>query len=223
MKYLIANWKAHKSLIESEEWMASFKQFLSQSNDILRKLESKELEIIIAPSFAHLAMVKDSLAGLPNCYVAAQAVSSQKEGNFTGEVTAGALKGLADYSLVGHSERRGKGETVENIKEQLSNLSTAGIVPVLCVRTAEEFPQDYRGIVAYEPPSAIASSNNASLDEVLNVYSKLKLSSDSVYLYGGSVDENTCKEYLAKEEIRGFIVGTASLEVEQFMKIAACI
>ena len=54
----------------------------------------------------------------------------------------------------------------------------------------------------------------------MEVFKNLNLSEDSTFLYGASVDENNCKEYLEHPEIKGFIVGTASLNPKQFIKIA---
>ena len=53
----------------------------------------------------------------------------------------------------------------------------------------------------------------------MDLYRKLNLSDDSTFLYGASVDENNCKEYLDRPEIKGFLVGTASLDPLQFAKI----
>lgn len=213
MKYLIANWKAHKTLKDVQEWIRVFKEnYSSDRSDLL---------IILAASAPHLSYIKNEINGLAHVQVAAQAVSDKSEGSYTGEVTAKAIEGIASYCIVGHSERRARGETMEQIEAQVKNLTAAGITPILCIRKVEDFPTtNYTGIVAYEQPEAIGTGHSTAVDEVMDVYDKLNLSNGSIFLYGASVDENNCKEYLEHTEIMGFIVGTASLNPTQFIKIA---
>ena len=212
MKYLIANWKAHKTLKDVQEWIRVFKEnYSSDRSDLL---------IILAASAPHLSYINHEIDGLANVQVAAQGVSDKPEGSYTGEVTAKALEGIASYCIVGHSERRARGETEEQIEAQIKNLKDAGITPILCIRKVEDFPTNYTGIIAYEQPEAIGTGQNTAVDEVMDVYEKLNLSNMSAFLYGASVDENNCKEYLERVEIKGFIVGTASLYPIQFIKIA---
>ena len=212
MKYLVANWKAHMSLKDLEDWLLVFKENM--------KPQHGQTAIILAASAPHLSAVKEAITGLANVYCAAQSVSAEKDGSFTGEVTAQALEGLASYCIVGHSERRSRGETKDQIDLQLQNLKTSGITPILCIRGLEDFPSGYTGMVALERPEAIGTGSGTAVVEVMDVYNKLNLSADSIFLYGASVDENNCKEYLANPEIVGFLVGTASLDPRQFIKIA---
>ncbi len=212
MKYLIANWKAHKTLDDVKDWIKIFKENLSSEFD--------QTTIILAASTPHLSFLKNEIEGLSNVYCSAQSVSDVYDGSYTGEVTAKALEGIASYCIVGHSERRTKGETQEQIDAQISNLKASKITPILCIRTVDDFPTGYSGIVAYEHPEAIGTGNNTDVNVVMEVFKNLNLSEDSTFLYGASVDENNCKEYLEHPEIKGFIVGTASLNPKQFIKIA---
>lgn len=211
MKYLIANWKAHKTLKDTEEWVKVFKEYVPSAIG--------QTTVILAASAPHLPILKKGIEGLAQVYCAAQSVSDVQEGSFTGEVTAKALEGIASYSIVGHSESRARGETKEQIDAQIKNLQVVGIIPILCIRNVEDFPVGYSGIVAYEQPDAIGTGNNTAVEEVMDVYRKLNLSQNSTFLYGASVDENNCNEYLEYPEIKGFIVGTASLDPRQFIKI----
>ena len=211
MKYLIANWKANKTLNDVEEWIKIFKESASS--------ELGQTTVILAAYAPHLAILKKEIVGLAQVYGAAQTVSDQPEGSHTGEITAKALEGTVSYCIVGHSERRARGETMAQVDEQIKNLKAVGITPILCIRTVEDYPTGYSGIVAYEQPDAIGTGNNTAVDEVMNVYKKLDLSKDSTFLYGASVDENNCGEYLNHPEIGGLLVGTASLNPKQFIKI----
>jgi len=211
MKFIIANWKAHKTLKDVEDWIKIFKEnFPSELN---------QTSIILAATTPHLPFLNKQTEGMNRVYCAAQSVSDEPEGSFTGEVTAKALEGLVKYCIVGHSERRARGETKEQIDAQIKNLESSNITPILCIRSVDDFPVGYTGIIAYEQPEAIGTGNNTAVNEVMDVYRKLELSQSSTFLYGASVDEDNCMEYLQHPEIRGFIVGTASLNPMQFIKI----
>ncbi|MGB3019836.1 MAG: triose-phosphate isomerase family protein [Microgenomates group bacterium] len=210
MKYLIANLKAHKSLNEMQNWLQTFSRDYRLHQDVI---------VGIAPSTAYLQIVQSVTSGLQNCCVVAQSVSNETQGSFTGEVTAQALKDVASYCIVGHSERRKRGETIDQIETQIKNLKDNNITPILCIRGIDDFLKGYTGFVAYEQPENIGTGHNTSAEQVMEVYKSLNLSSDSTFLYGASLDENNCKDYLIHPEIAGFLVGTASLDPEQFIKI----
>ena len=210
MKYIVANWKAQKSLNDVQSWLQVFK----------KEYKAKDgLSVCIASSFPHLQFVRESIKDLPNCFVAAQSISEKSKGSFTGEVTAQALVGMVQYCIVGHSERRIKGETKEQIDAQIINLKEQNISPILCISSVDEFPQGYTGLIAYEQPEDIGTGQGTAIERVMSFYKSLNLSSDSTFLYGASVDKDNCLEYLEHPEIKGFIVGTASLDPDQFIKI----
>ncbi len=211
MKYLIANLKAHHSLSEIQEWMSVF-----SSNYVPRE----GWTVGIAPSFPHLTFVSERLNGLEGCCVVAQAVSSDAKGSFTGEVPAAALHGIVSLCLVGHSERRMRGETPEQISQQVRHLSGAGITPILCIGKVEEYISGYQGIVLYEPPNLIGTGTTANLDAVLKLRSALADFHGS-YLYGASVDENNCDLFIRSSDVDGMVVGTASIDPRQFLAIVS--
>lgn len=209
MKYLIANLKAHHSFEQIQEWVKVFST----------EYHPKEGWYVgIAPSAPHLSYVQTELHNLQNVVICAQSVSSEAEGSFTGEVTAAAIRGLVSHSLTGHSERRSRGETNEVVQKQIQNLSAVGIQPILCIATQEQLPAGYDGIVAYEPPSLIGTGTTALVDEVISFRRSLGAFS-GMFLYGASVDENTCNAFTTSPEVQGFLVGTAAVNPRQFLSI----
>ncbi|CUR53175.1 triose-phosphate isomerase [Buchnera aphidicola] len=83
-------------------------------------------------------------------------------------------------------------------------------------------------IIAYEPIWAIGSHNSGSPKEVQSIchfirnYIKSKsnqILKNFFIQYGGSVTKNNAKTLIYQKDIDGFLIGGASLQVEEFMKI----
>ena len=92
------------------------------------------VDAAVAPSFGALERVERRLAG-SGIALAAQDVSSEREGAFTGEVSAASLKELGvSIGIVGHSERRARHrETGTLLAKKLERLVETGVAPLYCV------------------------------------------------------------------------------------------
>ena len=101
---------------------------------------STDVEIVVAPPFTALHAVAEALRNT-NVGVAAQDLYWEREGAFTGEVSAPMIKEAgAEYVIIGHSERRRLfGETDATVNRKTSPRSRAGLTPIVCVgETLEE-------------------------------------------------------------------------------------
>lgn len=93
----------------------------------------KNTEIVICPPFIYLQACSNG-AGSDNFHLGAQNLAALPAGLQTGEVSAAMLKDLGvKYSIVGHSERRAKGETDEIVAQKLAQALEAGITPIVCI------------------------------------------------------------------------------------------
>jgi triosephosphate isomerase (TIM) len=217
MKYIIANWKANKTLLEATQWIKDFIPELEK----LRDLETK-VTIIICPPFPLLSLLKNMTEEYDYIHIGAQDVSSSDAGPMTGEVSAKLLNSLVSYTLVGHSSRRMTfGETEEMIQNKITQAKKYAIEPILCVRNNEDMIYDEVSFVAYEPVAAIGSGNNEGVPETLAMKKQLNLKPGTKYLYGGSVKPDNTASYLQSPEIDGLLVGSASLDPHQFAAIIA--
>jgi len=91
------------------------------------------VEVVILPPTPWLADAHDLLAG-STLQVGAQHVYWERAGAYTGEVSPHQLVGVADYVLIGHSERRQLfSERDEETAIKLAAVLAAGLRPLLAI------------------------------------------------------------------------------------------
>ena len=144
----------------------------------------RNVEVVLAPGM--LALQSLSLQAERKMFkLAAQNLYWKDEGAFTGEVSAHQLRGLVQYAIIGHSERRHIfNEHDKDIRAKVQAAVRHGITPVLCVgetahaRAAKETngvlhdqivgglanltAEEVQGmVIAYEPVWAIGTGDSA--------------------------------------------------------------
>lgn len=93
----------------------------------------RDIEVVLAPSAVSLQPISLQLDHR-KFGLAAQNAYHQDEGQFTGEISFNMLRGLVDYVIVGHSDRRHKfGESLETVRDKMAASVRNGITPILCV------------------------------------------------------------------------------------------
>lgn len=216
--YLIANWKENKSVQEAKSWVEQF--------SLIFKAEKPNIEVIIAPSFILIpevfTQIKESNLKVK---LAAQYISKFESGSHTGEVSAGQVKEFADYVILSHSEREAMGETIQDAVEEIKLSIKYGLKPIYCLSGSVEYQILKQNLsieelnqlnFAYEPIFAIGTGKPATAADVQKFKEESGLES---FIYGGSVDAESVKEFLNLDYINGFLVGSASLNAENFHNI----
>ncbi len=193
--------------------------------------------VVLCPPLVSLAVAVQLLAGT-EIAVAAQNVHWEREGAFTGEISALMLRELGVYgAIVGHSERRQYfAETDEYVGRRARAALDAGLAVIACVgeteaeREAGETEEVLRRqlsvleahddlVVAYEPVWAIGTGKTATPEIAQEAHAFIKGLLDVPVLYGGSVKPDNAAELLAQPSVDGALVGGASLDIDSFAAI----
>jgi triosephosphate isomerase (TIM) len=192
-----------------------------------------DVEAIVCPPFT----------GLDECVAAglttfAQNVHWEREGAYTGEVSASMLldRGVAG-SLVGHSERRQYfGETDETVALRTRAALDAGLRVIACIgetkeerdrgetrdvlrRQLERIEAHPNLVLAYEPVWAIGTGLTATPEMAQEGHEFIRSLVDVPVLYGGSCKPDSALGLLEQTHVEGALVGGASLEIESFAAI----
>ena len=119
------NWKMFKTVHEAVVFAKELKAVVKDVQGV---------EIVVAPTFVAVHPVAEALRNT-NVGVAAQDLYWEKEGAFTGEVSAPMIKDAgAEYVIIGHSERRTLfGETDATVNRKIQAALAAALTPIVCI------------------------------------------------------------------------------------------
>jgi triosephosphate isomerase len=150
-KIVAANWKMNMTQAESERFVESL---LLDLGDI------RDVEVVILPPFTAIPKVAALLEKAQNIKVGAQNMHWERNGAFTGEISAAMLRDLyVHYVVLGHSERRSMfGETDEIVNKKVRAALEATLRPIVCV--GETIVQRDKGHVE----KTLAAQLHGSLD-----------------------------------------------------------
>ena len=184
-----------------------------------------------------------------NVCLAGQDLHWEREGAFTGEVSALMIaEAGAEYAIVGHSERRTLfGETDASVNRKVAAAFAAGLTPIVCI--GETLDQRERNetfsvldrqiregldgvtsdqlvelVIAYEPVWAIGTGRNATPAQAAEAHGQwfgAEPSEQCRIVYGGSVKPENIRDLTSQPDVDGALVGGASLDVKGFFDIVS--
>lgn len=218
-KKIIANWKSHKTAEETIVFLDALKEILPNVN-LLNK------EVIILPSYLSIppAFAYIESEGLP-VSLGAQDISGFDPGAYTGEVNGEQIAEFCRYVLINHSERRRYNhEADQEARSKVLMAKKYNLSPLFCIQDENAAIPDGVLDIMFEPPSAISTfQKDAHVEDrsqIEYVFGKMKeRSTSSRYYYGGSVDPDNITSLLDIKDISGFLIGSASLDIEKFAEI----
>jgi triosephosphate isomerase len=240
-KIFAANWKLNHSPVQTKEFFELWNK--------IRKARSGE-KFVFFPSAFSLATCAEMLGGTgdewgpQNCYFEEKGAFTGE--NSMGVAKELGCK----WVLVGHSERRQIfGEGNESFAKKIAKAQGLGLTPLYCIgellsdresgktldvlkaQLVEGLKLADAGkplVIAYEPVWAIGTGKVAGPAQVQEVHaflagalSEMGFGANAIpLLYGGSVKPDNAGELIRIPHVHGFLVGGASLDVGQFLKIA---
>lgn len=188
--YIVGNWKMHLSPSEASLFVGR----------LLKEVQNvpSDVEVVLCPPMLDLTTVRSELRGHDHLQVGVQNIYPADEGAYTGETSVAMVKELAEYAIVGHSERRHVfGERDGLVAQKIAACLRHGLTPILCVgETGHDrsnghaaqvvsdqleagltllTPEDLHDIViAYEPVWAIGTGENATAQDAAEMFSVIR-------------------------------------------------
>jgi triosephosphate isomerase len=241
MRYFIGNWKMFG---------------VPKSINILNKINSfhskdknrNKYRVIVTPpytlieSYAKYFKNKKISIGSQNCYQKEQFSSN------TAAISPFMLRSVgAQYTLVGHSDNRGEGDTDIMLKDKVKHALKNNLKVVFCIGENKSEKKNKKTlsvlkkqlsnvleknfnknniIVAYEPIWSIGTGKIPTAIELKKTTIHIKKVLKNIFkknspavLYGGSVDGSNVEMFKEIKEIDGFLIGGASKSSKKFIDI----
>lgn len=199
---IIGNWKMNLNVHESSLYANELKDMVKIHRNV---------EVVLAPSI--LALQTLSLqVDYRQFKLAAQNFYWRDSGAFTGEISASQLRGVVQYGIVGHSDRRYNfHESDKDVRAKVQAAIRNNIRPILCIgetageRATSETDDVLRDqlisglanitseeisevVIAYEPVWAIGTGDFAFPNDVLAAVKSIR--NQITHLYGKKASES---------------------------------
>lgn len=192
---IVGNWKMHHNTHQASLLLHHLTHEITSTTNV---------EVVLCPNFLALQSLslqvdrKKFRLGAQNC-------DWHDEGPYTGEVSATMLYGVAEYVIIGHSERRHTfHETDAVIRRKVQAVIRNKMKPILCIgETARERAEGEtahvlhdqivsglanvtsdeikRIVIAYEPVWAIGTGQNAMPDDVKKAIAMIRKQISALY------------------------------------------
>jgi len=187
-RVIAGNWKMFKTQAETRAFFAAFNPLVAGVTDC---------DIVIAPPSINIPAAVEATKGT-HITISAQNIYWEKEGAFTGEISAGMVaEAGCRYVIIGHSERRHiLNESSDLVSKKTHTIYSGGLIVIHCVgETLEQrdFKQTLnvirsqlselqrkiitdpsRLVIAYEPVWAIGTGRNATDQQAQEVHAFIR-------------------------------------------------
>ena len=187
--FIAGNWKMFKTVHDATVYVKELRSLVK---------DAEWATVVVAPPFTAVHAAAEA-ARNSNVAISAQDVYWEREGAFTGEVSAGMIKEAgAEYVIIGHSERRTLfGETDATVNRKILAAIGANLTPIVCIgetleqrernETMEVIDRQIKGsldglngeqvaelVLAYEPVWAIGTGRTATPGQAGEVHTHIR-------------------------------------------------
>jgi triosephosphate isomerase len=162
-KLIVANWKMNLDMQEASLYLHKLSRMVKVHRD---------LEVVLSPT----ALTLQSLSLQVNSKqfkLAAQNFYWRDSGPYTGEISATQLRGIVQFALVGHSERRHVfNESDKDIRNKVAAAIRNNIRPILCIgETAwEHANNETHDVIRDQLTGGLANITSEELEKVVIAY-----------------------------------------------------
>jgi triosephosphate isomerase len=162
-KLVVANWKMNLTTQQASLLLHRIHERIHIHRDI---------ETVLCPSHLHIQPLSVQI-DKRKFKLGAQNGHYQDHGPYTGEISFTMLRGIADYVLVGHSERRTLfNESLDDVRKKVAATFRNDITPILCIgeRKDERLAGETKQVVHDQLTSAIADITAEQVAEMVIAY-----------------------------------------------------
>jgi triosephosphate isomerase len=193
-RLVVGNWKMNLGPAEASLLVSRLEQKLAAHENT---------EVVICPPYIDLFPLAKDLDH-KKLKLGVQNIHYLDEGPYTGEISGAMVKGLAEFAIIGHSERRAMGETDkliakkvaaavrnnltpvlcvgETLDERHHNLSTKVVIDQLTADLSEVTAEDVAGmVIAYEPVWAIGTGTPATPQQIAPLIRAIRGTVEELY------------------------------------------
>lgn len=160
---IVANLKMHFNTEEASIYL----------HNLNKEVEAhRSVEVVLAPSLLSLQPLSVQVDHR-KFRLACQNGYSRDEGAFTGEVSFTMMRGLIDYAIIGHSERRIYfHESLDEIRDKVSACVRNGIKPILCIGESKPDKQagEAKRVIHDQLTTALADLTSEEIKDVVIAY-----------------------------------------------------
>lgn len=171
-----ANWKMHENVHEASLLL----------HDLAKLVEPRRsVEVVLAPTMLALQPLSREI-DRRQFKLAAQNAYFKDDGAFTGEVSFAMLRQLADYCIIGHSERRLYfNESLEMIRDKVMAAVRNRVTPILCVGETkqERDEKQTRRVLSDQVTSALSNLTSGEIEDLVIAYEPIW----AISTFGGEI------------------------------------
>ncbi len=161
-KLVIGNWKMNIFTVkEAKKLVEGIKK---------GSLKARNTDVVVCPPFVYVSELKGLVS--KKVMLGVQNIFEEAQGSYTGEVSAQHLSQFkVSHVIVGHSERRVRGETDASVSKKISRALENKLIPVFCIgESARDDHGEYLSFIKQQLSSGLSGVSKMVIGDVVIAY-----------------------------------------------------